>query len=80
MYQISRNHGNDFQTGKNSGNHTMKTTLTSNTYILVFSENPFYSLCINIFYLLNITNWDRKLHYCMSGMFTCYWNYWIYIM
>jgi len=28
--QISRNNVNDFQTGKHSGNHTMKTTLTSN--------------------------------------------------
>ena len=32
MYQISRNNGYDFQTGKNSGNHTVKTPLKS--YIL----------------------------------------------
>jgi len=69
MHQISRNNGNDFQTGKNSDNHTMKTTLTSNTYFLVFKEIPFlFSLIsINIFYLLNITNWYRTLHYCLSG-------------
>ena len=29
MHQISRNNGNDFQTGNYSGNHTVKTTLTS---------------------------------------------------
>ena len=29
MHQISRNNGYDFQTGKNSGNHTVKTPLTS---------------------------------------------------
>ena len=29
MHQISRNNGYDFQTGKNSGRHTMKTPLTS---------------------------------------------------
>ena len=37
----SRNNGNDFQKGKNSGNQTVKTPLTSNLFFLVFSENPF---------------------------------------
>ena len=31
MHQISRNNDNDFQTGKIAGNHTLKSTLTSNT-------------------------------------------------
>jgi hypothetical protein len=30
IHQISRNNGYDSQTGKNSGNHTVKTSLISN--------------------------------------------------
>jgi len=33
---------------------------------------------MNIIYFLNISNWDRTLHYCLSRVFTCNWNYWIY--
>ena len=72
MHQISRNNGYDFQTGKNSGNHTVKTPLTSNILFWGLMKILSYSLSINLFYLLNITNWDRTLHYCLPGIFVFY--------
>jgi hypothetical protein len=55
MHQISRNNGIDFQTGKNSGNHTVKTTLTYITHtVQCLRKINVYSLSISISYLVNI--------------------------
>ena len=72
VHQISRNNGYDFQTGNNSGNHTVKTPLISNILFGGLMTNHSYSLSINLFFLLSITNWDRTLHYCLSGIFIFY--------
>jgi hypothetical protein len=44
VHQISRNNGYDFQTGNNSGNHTVKTPLISNILFGGLMTNHSYSL------------------------------------